>query len=102
MEKCNLRSLDIWNQSLTYDEYSFLTSSGDLKRLYLNEYIICHPNGTLVTFDQLFKNIPKLIAFFMVFAENYSSMFESDTFKKLTDILPHLKELDLYGLTERI
>uniref|UniRef100_A0A914YMK8 Uncharacterized protein n=1 Tax=Panagrolaimus superbus TaxID=310955 RepID=A0A914YMK8_9BILA len=63
IEKCNLRSLNIFRQRLTFDEYLFLTSSGDLKHLELSFCTISHSDGTLVTFDQLFINCPELECF---------------------------------------
>uniref|UniRef100_A0A914YDJ3 Uncharacterized protein n=1 Tax=Panagrolaimus superbus TaxID=310955 RepID=A0A914YDJ3_9BILA len=103
INKCDLRSLYIWDQNLTFDEYQFLTSSGSLEELSLFSCTISHSDTTLVTFDQLFEKLHQLKSFDMRCDQNYSSMFKKDTFKKFADILPRLKELSyfkIHGLTE--
>uniref|UniRef100_A0A914YV52 Uncharacterized protein n=1 Tax=Panagrolaimus superbus TaxID=310955 RepID=A0A914YV52_9BILA len=60
---------------------------------------ISHSDGTLVTFDRLFANIPQLKFFYMSCAQNSFSMFKRDTFKKLADILPLSKEYSCINLS---
>uniref|UniRef100_A0AC34FFZ4 Uncharacterized protein n=1 Tax=Panagrolaimus sp. ES5 TaxID=591445 RepID=A0AC34FFZ4_9BILA len=100
--KCDLCSIEIWCQTLTFDEYQFLTSSGKCERLTLAFCDIKNDDGTYVAFEKLFENVPKLVDFRMYCTDNCFTMFKPDTFKKLADLLSNngLKGLHLSCLTE--
>uniref|UniRef100_A0AC34EZ99 DUF38 domain-containing protein n=1 Tax=Panagrolaimus sp. ES5 TaxID=591445 RepID=A0AC34EZ99_9BILA len=88
--KFDLRCLELSFQSLKFEEYQILTASGTIKELNLFYVNIAHSDGTKVTADRLFDNLPnlqKLKCF------KYLMKFKSDTVKKMVEILSGLKNL---------
>uniref|UniRef100_A0AC34GWE6 Ubiquitin-like domain-containing protein n=1 Tax=Panagrolaimus sp. ES5 TaxID=591445 RepID=A0AC34GWE6_9BILA len=100
--KCNLQTMDIYNQTLTSREYNFLTHFGTLEFVKIRNCTIKYEDGTTVTVDTLLNHLKKLIKFEMHYSD-MSSMFQNDTVEKLVKILPRFKKLrcfGLYGLTK--
>uniref|UniRef100_A0AC34GX40 Uncharacterized protein n=1 Tax=Panagrolaimus sp. ES5 TaxID=591445 RepID=A0AC34GX40_9BILA len=100
--KCDLRLIEIWRHTLTFNEYQFLTSSGKCESITLAFCDIKNDDGTYVAFEKLFENIPKVEDFHMHCSGNCFPMFKPDTFNKLADVTSNngLKWLSLGGLTE--
>uniref|UniRef100_A0A914QQU9 DUF38 domain-containing protein n=1 Tax=Panagrolaimus davidi TaxID=227884 RepID=A0A914QQU9_9BILA len=101
--KCDLQILNIEGQTLTWEEYNFLTLSGTCKVVYLFECEIEYSDGSYVTADELFKNLQNIERFSLTFPENLWSTiqwesyavkaFQSDTVKKMVQIFQSLSKL---------
>ena len=61
--RCNLTSLDLSNQNLSFDEFIKFTSSGSLEILYINETIVKNDDGSIVPIEILIEHLPNLQAF---------------------------------------
>uniref|UniRef100_A0A914XS37 Uncharacterized protein n=1 Tax=Panagrolaimus superbus TaxID=310955 RepID=A0A914XS37_9BILA len=63
--RCNLRSLHIDNQILSWNDYQFLTSSASFESIFIYNCSIKYSDGTIVTMDKLLENIHSLKDFGM-------------------------------------
>uniref|UniRef100_A0AC34FGG4 Uncharacterized protein n=1 Tax=Panagrolaimus sp. ES5 TaxID=591445 RepID=A0AC34FGG4_9BILA len=96
--KCHVKIISIFCQSISWNDYKFLTSSGTFESLDFDWCSIKYPDGTDVTMDKLLENVQYLEKF-----ENFGALFQPDTTKKLIKILPGIKNLHsfkLYALDE--
>uniref|UniRef100_A0AC34F2M1 Uncharacterized protein n=1 Tax=Panagrolaimus sp. ES5 TaxID=591445 RepID=A0AC34F2M1_9BILA len=95
--KFDLRRLDLRFQSLTFEDYQILTSSGTIKELNFCKVNITHSHGTKVSADKLFDNLYNLEVFK---SDRHSLQFEADTAKKIANNLPRLQKLRSFELTK--
>ena len=58
--RCDLKHLNLENDSLSYKEFCFLTSSKMVETLKLRYMVIKHDNGSMVEFDDIFIRTPLL------------------------------------------
>uniref|UniRef100_A0AC34FLQ3 Uncharacterized protein n=1 Tax=Panagrolaimus sp. ES5 TaxID=591445 RepID=A0AC34FLQ3_9BILA len=96
--KFNLRILHLSCQDLTVEEYHLLTASGTVEALNLVQVSIMKSDGVGITFDKLFDNLQNLKEFTASFRVDDSILFESDTVKKVAEILPRLQKLHKFYL----
>uniref|UniRef100_A0AC35F9W6 F-box domain-containing protein n=1 Tax=Panagrolaimus sp. PS1159 TaxID=55785 RepID=A0AC35F9W6_9BILA len=87
--KFDLRSLIMFDQNLTFNDYQKLTSSGSLKSIILYFCKIQNSDGTIVTVDKLLENLKHLEEF--KFIDFNPLMFQSDTVKKMVQHLNGFK-----------
>ena len=56
----DLKVLDLYNVSITFDEFCFLTTSNTLIELDFDKVILKHPDGSLVDLVQILERIPRI------------------------------------------
>uniref|UniRef100_A0A914PHR7 FBD domain-containing protein n=1 Tax=Panagrolaimus davidi TaxID=227884 RepID=A0A914PHR7_9BILA len=96
--KFDLRALNMPAQSLTFDEYKHLTSSGSIKEIYLESCAIKNADGTIVTADKLVENL-KLLERFEMCRFN-PLIFQSGTMKKMVQHLNECRKFWLFRFLE--
>uniref|UniRef100_A0A914QH51 Uncharacterized protein n=1 Tax=Panagrolaimus davidi TaxID=227884 RepID=A0A914QH51_9BILA len=94
--KFDLRVLSMSTQSLTFDEYKHLTSSGSIKEIYLKSCTIKNADGTIVTADKLVENL-QLLEGFEMYRFN-SLILQSGAMKKMVQHLNEFKKFRRFSL----
>uniref|UniRef100_A0AC35F5Y5 DUF38 domain-containing protein n=1 Tax=Panagrolaimus sp. PS1159 TaxID=55785 RepID=A0AC35F5Y5_9BILA len=62
---CDILWLKLYNQKMTYDEFKFLTASGNVEILELCNTDITHKNGDFVDVHTLLGCVPNIFEFFL-------------------------------------
>uniref|UniRef100_A0A914PZ25 F-box domain-containing protein n=1 Tax=Panagrolaimus davidi TaxID=227884 RepID=A0A914PZ25_9BILA len=60
---CDVYKLSIYGQKLSFDEFKFLTCSGNVKHLDITKTFINHENGDPVFIDSILKCVPNVEIF---------------------------------------
>uniref|UniRef100_A0AC35FSB1 Uncharacterized protein n=1 Tax=Panagrolaimus sp. PS1159 TaxID=55785 RepID=A0AC35FSB1_9BILA len=97
VESCDLEYLCLENQNITFDEYLKLTATKKIECLFMDMVDIRYADGTIVPFDRVLAEVPKLHK--MVIQGDYTkeSKFNSETAKKLSE-LPKFENLWVFEL----
>ena len=98
--RCDLTSLTLSDQTLSFNEFQKLTSSGSLVSLYLKKTSMKNDGGTIVPIETLIEVLPNLEAFEyhnVSIAEGGLQTITSETAANL-NALPHFPQISNYTM----
>ena len=92
--RCDLTSLGLGCQSLSFDEFQKVTSSFSFKSLFLKKTMIKNSDGTVVAIEKIIQSLPNLRTFYYinVSSEDRQQTITSETAANLI-VIPHFPKI---------
>ena len=102
--RCDVSKLTLEFQSISFEEFRKLTSSGSFKSLYFFATIVKNDDGTIVPIEKLIEFLPKLqkLIYENVHGQDGLQTITSETAAKVVALphFPKMKRFDIYRIPE--